>query len=85
MSVLSLYFTPLAVQYMTQRNRWGRIERGLQLWNQRQADRIVGLLCSMYERTMQAHAAAQSAVQDTLCLLLSHGISNDQVGSLHCL
>ena len=53
------------LQYMTQRSRWGRIERVLQLWNQRQVDRIVPLLCSMQASTEQAAAAASRATAAT--------------------
>ncbi|PSC76086.1 serine threonine [Micractinium conductrix] len=56
----------IITQYMTQRNRWGRIERALQLWNQRQADRIVPLLCSMQASTEQAAAAASHATAATV-------------------
>ncbi|PSC68010.1 Very-long-chain (3R)-3-hydroxyacyl-[acyl-carrier] dehydratase PASTICCINO 2 [Micractinium conductrix] len=55
----------IITQYMTQRNRWGRIERALELWNQRQADRIVPLLCSMQASTEQAAAAASRATAAT--------------------
>lgn len=70
------------LQYMTHRNRWGRIERGLQLWNERQADRIVPLLCSMQVSAEQAQGAAQAAVTNTLGMLERHyNITADQVGA----
>ena len=65
---------------MTHRNRWGRIERGAQLWNERQAERIVALMCSMLARTLKAQAAAACAQDEVLAQLeCSHGISRDQV------
>ena len=71
------------LQYMTQRNRWGRIERALQLWNQRQADRIVPLLCSMQASTEQAAAAASHATAATVRQLERvHVITHEEVGAL---
>ncbi|PSC68954.1 hypothetical protein C2E20_7492 [Micractinium conductrix] len=69
----------IITQYMTQRNRWGRIERALQLWNQRQADRIVPLLCSMQASTEQAAAAASRATAATVRQLERvHGITHEE-------
>ena len=68
---------------MTQRSRWGRIERVLQLWNQRQVDRIVPLLCSMQASTEQAAAAASRATAATVRQLERvHGITHEEVGAL---
>ena len=69
-------------QYMTHRNRQGRLERGGQLWNAQQAAGIVSLLCSMHARAAAAQqAAARGLAQVLQQLELHHGITREQVGS----
>lgn len=54
---------------MTHRNRWGRLERGAQLYNERQADRIVPRLQAMRvaaERTRQQAASGLTSVLQQL-------------------
>lgn len=68
---------------MTHRNRRGRLERAAQLYNERQAARIVPLLCSMTARAVQDRdAAAHKQIAVLRQLLLQHGINNAQVGCL---
>jgi hypothetical protein len=66
---------------MTHRNRWGRLERAGQLWNQRQADRIVPLLCSMSAKAARTNQAASSKVCSILQQLSDRGVDEDEVGS----
>jgi hypothetical protein len=64
---------------MTLRNRWGRLERAAQLYNQRQADRIVALLCAMTSKAVRIREAAECAISALLGQLSQHGISPEQV------
>lgn len=73
----------VASQYMTHRNRRGRLERGAQLYNQRLAARIVPRLGSM-------QAAAETALESAMRSLAAvrqqladhHGVDEEQVGGL---
>ena len=71
----------IASQYMTHRNRRGRLERGAQLYNQRQAARIVPLLSSMQAAATKARESASHSVAAALQQLAQgHGVSQDEVG-----
>ena len=75
--------SPAPPQYMTHRNRWGRLERGAQLYNDRQADRIVPLLQSMMAKAQRAQVAAAEQQTDVLRQLQEyHGIPPGQVDRL---
>ena len=65
---------------MTHRNRSGRLERAAQLFNDKQAARIVALLCAMTAKSVherEAAAAHQTAVSAQL--LATHGIDIEAV------
>ena len=64
---------------MTHRNRRGRLERGSQLFNERQAARIVPLLCSMTAKALRERDAAASKQTSLLLRLLDDGINADEV------
>ena len=71
------------LQYMTHRNRWGRLERGVQLHNYLAATRIVALLCSMQDAAHQAAMLAAGKQADVLRRLQSyHSIDDAQVWQL---
>ena len=53
---------PACLQYMTHRNRRGRLERGGQLYNHGQASRIVHRLCDMTAKAKRVHDAAGTHV-----------------------
>ena len=62
---------------MTHRNRWGRLERAAQLFNSKQAARIVPLLCAMTAKSVHAQEAAAGRQTAVLAQLLeSHGIDD---------
>ena len=70
------------MQYMTHRNRRGRIERGAQLYNQREEARIVPLLCGMARKAARHHELAarkQAGVLDQL--QQQHGVGSEEVGA----
>ncbi|PSC71951.1 Tcr1 transposon ORF2 [Micractinium conductrix] len=70
-------------QYMTHRNRWGRLERGAQLHNEEQADRIVPRLLAMLAAATRTRDQAASAVDGILKQLFdSHGLSKEQATDL---
>lgn len=65
---------------MTHRNRKGRLERGGQLYNERQAARIVPLLTSMQLAATHAQELAAGRLAAVLQLLDDlHGITEAQV------
>ena len=71
------------MQYMTHRNRQGRLERAGQVWNAQQAAGIVVLLSSMQARAEAAQQAAAREQEAVLAQLeLHHGITRDEVGCL---
>ncbi|PSC67335.1 Tcr1 transposon ORF2 [Micractinium conductrix] len=66
--------------YMTLRNRQGRLERAGQLYNWRQARRIVTLLCDMTAKAVRVRDAADSQLSDLLGELeATHGYHTPQV------
>ena len=70
----------LSLQYMTLRNRQGRLERAGQLYNWRQARRIVTLLCDMTAKAVRVRDAADSQLSDLLGELeATHGYHTPQV------
>lgn len=73
--------TPLlcAAQYMTHRNRWGRLERAAQLYNRMQSERVSQLLSSMAFKVQQSLQAASRKVVEVLRRLQDLGISDQQV------
>lgn len=71
-----------ALQYMTLRNRQGRLERAAQLYNWRQARRIVTLLCDMTAKAVRVRDAADSQLSSLLQELgTSYGYYTTQVQS----
>jgi hypothetical protein len=60
------------LQYMTQQHRWGRLERGVQLFNLEKLAKIVCLLCSMWNR-------AEQKVQSVLQALSERGVTPQAV------
>ena len=76
--------TPLtpALQYMTHRNRRGRLERGAQLYNERQNGLAVERLCAMTVKAERERAvAAQKQEQVLHRLQHEHSIGRDEVCS----
>lgn len=76
------YLAPLgsATQYMQHRRRWGVLERAAQLYNVRQADRIVTLLQSMAAAAQQTLQLAARGQQDVLQQLWDfHNIDEEEV------
>ncbi|PSC76837.1 Tcr1 transposon ORF2 [Micractinium conductrix] len=70
-------------QYMTLRNRQGRLERAGQLYNWRQARRIVTLLCDMTAKAVRVRDAADSQLSDLLGELeATHGYHTPQAVKL---
>ena len=67
---------------MTQRNRWGRLERAGQLHNQTQAGRIITLLCSMDAKAHEARDAVEKRLTRVLQQLGEQGISTEQAHQL---
>ncbi|PSC72148.1 Tcr1 transposon ORF2 [Micractinium conductrix] len=69
--------------YMTLRNRQGRLERAGQLYNWRQARRIVTLLCDMTAKAVRVRDAADSQLSDLLGELeATHGYHTPQAVKL---
>lgn len=65
---------------MTHRNREGRLERAAQLHNQRQAERIVPLLCSMATAATRAREVAASKQAAVLQQLQdSYSVNQEEV------
>lgn len=67
------------LQYMTQQHRWGRLERGVQLFNLEKLAKTVCLLCSMWNRAKIAQAAAEHKVQSVLQALSEQGVAPQAV------
>eukprot|EP00887_Chlorella_sp_A99_P004520 scaffold34.g4520.t1 len=65
---------------MTHRKRWGRLERVAQLYNRRQAGRVVQLLMDMASKAEQARAAAGQKVVEVLTRLEGLGITEREAG-----
>ena len=73
---------PPVLQYMTHRNRLGRLERGAQLYNERQKGLAVERLCAMTVKAeRELGVAAQKQEQVLSWLHHMHGIGREQVCS----
>ncbi len=64
---------------MTHINRWAHLERAGQLYNERQAARIVQLLGAMVKKALRCLAAAEDGVSAVLTRLNDLGIDKYQV------
>ncbi len=67
---------------MTHIKRWAHLERAGELFNERQAARIVQLLCDTVKKALRCLAAAEDGVSAVLTRLNDLGIDKDEVQAL---